>query len=436
MSSIKREYKLNHKLIISAIIAFCVSGFLFLALQNIAYHFIKLYCANPKVISSHLDKKADSLQQYIKMEKIYLTDLSLLEVWKKRNSLTEVAIYAGKNQLYHSSPTLYQISIHKGAEPENDMRAGNSGYTLTFQDGEAVAFMHDQFQHRFRDYAIYINLTIFFLCFITIMIVFIRKKVSKINTLVQEIRILEGGNLYYPITVVGNDELSSLAQEVDDMRKAFIVREQYAGRIAAASNELMTGISHDLRTPLTALIGYLEIMEEETCPAGESPFLGKCKNRAFQIKGLVNNLFEYFFAATTEQLQFQPRICSVKEALQEIIKEHICLIEQSGFNVINEIEFPNADMLTEKAMVQRLFDNLFSNIKKYADPEFPVRFHSVIEKEMFLLTISNRIYTFSEEKGTGIGLKTCEKIMSLHQGSLLYQEQQGMYTLYLRFPIQ
>ncbi|WP_313529379.1 HAMP domain-containing sensor histidine kinase [Anaerotignum sp.] len=436
MNSTKHEYKLNHKLILSAIIAFFISGLLFFVLQHVAYHFIKIYCENPKVVSSHLEQKADSLQQYISTENIQLTDLSQLDVWEKGNALTEVAIYHGKKQVYSSSPTLPELSIRINADSEKDILAWNNGYILTFQDGDAVAFIHDQFQHRFRDYAIYINLTLFFVCFITIMIVFIRKKVSKINTLVQEIRILEGGNLYYPITVVGNDELSSLAQEVDDMRKAFIVREQYAGRVAAASNELMTGISHDLRTPLTALIGYLEIMEEEACPAGESPFLGKCKNRAFQIKGLVNNLFEYFFAATTEQLQFHPKIRSVKEALQEIIKEHICLIEQSGFTVINEIELPNADMLTEKAMVQRLFDNLFSNIKKYADPEFPVRFHSVIEKEMFLLTISNRIYTSSEEKGTGIGLKTCEKIMSLHHGSLLYNEQKDIYTLYLRFPIK
>lgn len=436
MNSTKHEYKLNHQLILSAIVAFFISGLLFFVLQHAAYHIIKIYCENPKVISSHLEQKADSLQQYISTENIQLTDLSRLDVWKKGNALTEVAIYYGKKQVYSSSPTLPELSIRINADAEKDILAWNNGYILTFQDGDAVAFIHDQFQHRFRDYAIYINLTIFFLCFITIMIVFIRKKVSKINTLVQEIRILQGGNLYYPITVIGNDELSSLAQEVDDMRKAFIVREQYAGRVAAASDELMTEISHDLRTPLTALIGYLEIMEEEACPASESPFLEKCKNKAFQIKGLVNNLFEYFFAATTEKLQFQAKICSVKEALQEIIKEHICMIEQSGFTVINEIELPDADMLTEKAMVQRLFDNLFSNIKKYADPEFPVRFHSVVEKEMLLLTISNQICTSPESIGTGIGLRTCEKIMSLHQGSLLHLEQEDTYTLYLRFPLK
>lgn len=436
MNSTKHEYKLNHQLIFSTIIAFFLSGLLFFVLQYAAYHIIKSYCENPKVISSHLEQKADSLQQYISAENIQLTDLSRVDVWKKDNSLTEVAIYCGKKQVYSSSPMLPELSIRINADVEKDILSWNNGYILTFQDGDAVAFIHDQFQHRFRDYAIYINLTIFFLCFIIIMIVFIRKKVSKINTLVQEIRILQGGNLYYPITVIGNDELSSLAREVDDMRKAFIIREQYAGRVAAAGNELMADISHDLRTPLTALIGYLEIMEEEACRTGENPFLGKCKNRAFQIRGLVNNLFEYFFASTTEKLQFQAKICSVKEALQEIIKEHICMIEQSGFAVVNEIKLPNADMLTEKAMMQRLFDNLFSNIKRYADPGFPVRFYSVVEKEMLILTISNQIRSSSESIGTGIGLRICKKIMSLHQGNLLHLEQGGTYTLYLRFPLK
>lgn len=112
------------------------------------------------------------------------------------------------------------------------------------------------------------------------------------------------------------------------------------------------------------------------------------------------------------------------------------MIEQSGFAVVNEIELPNVDMLTEKAMMQRLFDNLFSNIKRYADPGFPVRFYSVVEKEMLILTISNQIRSSSESIGTGIGLRICEKIMSLHQGNLLHLEQGGTYTLYLRFPLK
>ncbi|WP_018211915.1 histidine kinase dimerization/phospho-acceptor domain-containing protein [Desulfitobacterium hafniense] len=63
---------------------------------------------------------------------------------------------------------------------------------------------------------------------------------------------------------------------------------------------MIAGVSHDLRTALTALISYLEVLEGEGIPAKESPFLGKCKNRALQIKDLINHLFDYFFISTND----------------------------------------------------------------------------------------------------------------------------------------
>ncbi|RXM58366.1 HAMP domain-containing protein [Clostridium tetani] len=62
------------------------------------------------------------------------------------------------------------------------------------------------------------------------MILLIQRKVRYINVLEQEIKILKEGDLNYVITVRGNDELAFLAQEIDEMRKAFIAREQYADR--------------------------------------------------------------------------------------------------------------------------------------------------------------------------------------------------------------
>ena len=70
-----------------------------------------------------------------------------------------------------------------------------------------------------------------------------------------------------------------------------------------ATNRLMTSVSHDLRTPLTALLGYLEILEGDPRPASESPYLGKCRQRALQIRGMLNDLFEYFFVSTSDKTQ-------------------------------------------------------------------------------------------------------------------------------------
>ncbi len=429
MSNLNQEHKLAHKLILSAVAAFVVSAALFLLLQNTASRLIEHYCAKPEVVSAHLEKKADSLRQYIRGNGMALSQIEMLDGWLDKEELTELAVYRGNRLIYHSSGTFSALS------PRNEVQQWYNGYTLTFRDGEATALINDLFEHRYKDYATYLNLLAFFLCFITIMILFIRRKVSYINTLEQEIRVLEGGDLNYAISVKGNDELAALAQEIDEMRKAFIAREQYAQRMRAASNKLVTGISHDLRTPLTALIGYLEVMEGEEIPAGQSPFLPKCKNRALQLKSLISNLFEYFFVTMSGDEQLALISCPAKDALDEIIKEHVFLMTQSGFTVTDDIRLPAGTMQIDHGMVQRIFDNLLSNIQRYADPAYPVRLEVVINPQELIMKIQNHVLRCSElSQSTGLGLKVCDKIMTLHRGRFLYKQQGDTYTVELHFP--
>lgn len=429
MSNLNQEYKLAHKLILSAVAAFVVSAALFLLLQNTASRLIERYCGKPEVVSAHLEKKADSLRQYIRGNGMALSQIEMLDGWLDKEELTELAVYRGNRLIYHSSGTFSALS------PRNEVQQWHNGYTLTFRDGEATALINDLFEHRYKDYATYLNLLAFFLCFITIMILFIRRKVSYINTLEQEIRVLEGGDLNYAISVKGNDELAALAQEIDEMRKAFIAREQYAQRMRAASNKLVTGISHDLRTPLTALIGYLEVMEGEEIPAGQSPFLPKCKNRALQLKSLISNLFEYFFVTMSGDEQLALISCPAKDALEEIIKEHVFLMAQSGFTVTDDIKLPAGTMQIDHGMVQRIFDNLLSNIQRYADPAYPIRLGIVADPQALILTIQNHVLrSFELSQSTGLGLKVCDKIMSLHRGCFLHRQQGDTYTVELHFP--
>ncbi|SHN69989.1 HAMP domain-containing sensor histidine kinase [Desulfitobacterium chlororespirans] len=435
MNRAKREYKLSQTLMITAVLACLASALLFLGLQYLSRGIIHDYCKKPEVISAHIEKKITSLRQYIKDNHISLSDLSELDNWMRGKELTEIVIYHD-NMLIYSSHTLSPSFSFPSQPKFPDFYLWHNKYILTFQEGTAEVFIKDFFEHRYIDYITYFNLLVFFLCFITIMVFFIHKKVSYINTLEKEIRILEGGDLHYSITIKGNDELASLAQEIDEMRKAFIAREDYAERVRVATNTLMAGVSHDLRTPLTALIGYLEVLEGEDIPARESPFLRKCKNRALQIKDLINHLFDYFFISTNDYKEIDLKHYPAQEVLREMIHEHIYLMEQSGFTVSSTIELPERTIKVDPGMIQRIFDNMLSNVQRHADPAHPIRLYSTIDSGELVLVFENHgQHSLEPTPKTGLGLNNCQKIMLLHQGWFIYRQNDHVFTVQLSFPL-
>lgn len=420
-------------MIISTIVTFLFSTMLFSILQTISYKIIRNYCSQSDVVSRNLKKKAESLQNYICNNNLSMSEISQIDQWIKKEDLTQVSIYRGNILLYNSKAAYRGISLKESMEY---IQPWQNRHMIVFNDGTLIAVIEYWFEHRYRDYVTYANLLIFFVFFITIMILLIQRKVRYINVLEQEIKILEGGDLNYVITVRGNDELASLAQEIDEMRKAFIAREQYADRVRTASNELMIGISHDLRTPLTALIGYLDVLEGGDIPASEGTFLKKCKNRAYQIKFLINNLFEYFFLSTTTDEQIQLSICSVNEELDEIIRDHIFLLNQSGFLVKNKSTLCTNKIEINRNMMQRVFDNLLSNTCKYADPSFPITLISVVNEHELIIEIHNYILDPLENlQRTGIGLKICEKILLEHNGRFIHLKNENVFKVQLIFPI-
>lgn len=85
---------------------------------------------------------------------------------------------------------------------------------------------------------------------------------------------------------------------------------------------------------------------------------------------------------------------------------------------------------------RRVFDNLFSNITKYADTSAPVTIAYRIEDRWLLMDITNVIKTEDHEvHSTGIGLKTCHKIISQHKGEITFTSTGSRYSVHIRLPV-
>lgn len=126
----------------------------------------------------------------------------------------------------------------------------------------------------------------------------------------------------------------------------------------------ITNISHDLRTPLTAMFGYLDLMEKNELPESARQYLGQIRNRADAMKTLTEELFRYSVAAAQPAPNLS-RVC-VNEVLEESIASFYGAISERG--IIPEIEICEEKMIriADKSALLRIFSNIIENALKYS----------------------------------------------------------------------
>lgn len=129
--------------------------------------------------------------------------------------------------------------------------------------------------------------------------------------------------------------------------------------------EAVAGLSHDLRTPLTALIGYLDLLEQEENGETVRRYLSQIRNRTEALKDLTEELFQYSVAASSQELHPEP--VDVVGALEESLLSFYGVMQEKGIEpVIHLPEAPVCRSLDISA-VNRIFSNIVSNALKYSD---------------------------------------------------------------------
>lgn len=140
----------------------------------------------------------------------------------------------------------------------------------------------------------------------------IRKKIRYIMVLHDEIEILEGGSLDYPITVKGKDELSELAEGLDCMRVSFQGMIEREANIVQENQKMITEMSHDIRTPVTSIMLYTEILKNGKYKDEEqlNEYIERIDRKAHRMKQLTDNFFEYMLVTGDDEIELEePEFC-------------------------------------------------------------------------------------------------------------------------------
>ena len=266
-------------------------------------------------------------------------------------------------------------------------------------------------------------------------LLFLRKKVQNIGILKDHILQMSGGDLNQPIRPMGNDELGILAQELDQMRSTLYSNIQQETESRRANQDLITAMSHDLRTPLTILHGYLDILALGRNPDQQSEYIRRCLQKTEDIQQLTDRMFEY--SLVYEPPQFQVLTPLPLKDLQLTLTEHLDFLRLAGFQTSETFAPLSGQMKGDEASLKRLFQNLFSNILKYGDKSEPVTLQFSVENDTCQITLSNTVKLIhSDIESNQIGLKSAEKIAELHHGTLTFcQTKENQFIVTVTLPV-
>ena len=206
--------------------------------------------------------------------------------------------------------------------------------------------------------------------------------------------------------------------------------------------EAVTNISHDLRTPLTAINGYLDLLECEEQSENVRRYLSQIKNRTEALKNLTEELFRYSVVTSSQDLKPEPM--DVVRALEESLLSFYGVMQEKGIQP--EIELPEKAVFREldAAAVSRIFSNIIGNALKYSDGDL-----SVTMDETGCVSVSNtagnldavtvgrlfdRFYTVEASRNsTGLGLSIAKHLTERMGGSIQADYHHGRLYIIIRF---
>lgn len=378
------------------------------------------------------ERRIIDLQAYVQKNDLTAFDAAKLSGWTKKQPLILMEIYRANVLLYTSSvPEELYNGQNSALSPYYEWV---SYYEVTFADGPAEVVVYANDTYRW-----FTNLTIgsLVLSLLTFLFVFLwgsRGLVRYICRLSAEIKAMEGGDLDVPITQKGNHELSDLAKSLDSMRCAFKEQREREASIFRASQTMITAMSHDLRTPLTALQIYIDILRyKKYDPKQLCEYLDKIDAKASQIKQISDNIFEYALVSKQQDITLDAP-APFREVFHDILSEAAAHLSSQGFTFDLALSWPAQKISVYPLYIKRLIDNAVSNIMKYADPAVPVRIETLSEEDRVGLKIMNSIRTVpAEQDSTHIGLANMRAMMEKMNGTCQIEKTDTEFTVKIMF---
>lgn len=251
-----------------------------------------------------------------------------------------------------------------------------------------------------------------------------------------------------------SEELKGVEDEMNMVRETALLSARHAKEAEQRKNDLIVYLAHDLKTPLTSVIGYLTLLtdERDISAGSREKYTEIALNKAERLEELINEFFEITrFNLTAMELDMET--INLSMMMEQITSEFEPVLRGKNLTFCREIE-PGVAMTCDSDKMQRVFDNLIRNAVNYSYPSSAINIFLKQQEEEIVIQVSNHGKTIAPEKltrifeqffrldsarssytgGSGLGLAISKEIVELHGGTIAAESENESITFTVRLP--
>lgn len=250
---------------------------------------------------------------------------------------------------------------------------------------------------------------------------------------------ISAGNFGTRINIKHDDEFALIASRVNRMADDVKQLIEDNRKNEYTKNELITSVAHDLRTPLTSIIGYLDLVSKDSNLSGsvKQRYIEIAYSKSKRLEKLIEDLFAYTKFSFGEVVMDKSEIDMIK-FVNQLVDEFYPSFQENGLDYDFTSNVPSAVVVADGNLLARAFANLISNAIKYGKDGKCVRLKLVKETDKIIVSVINygklipekdlknvfnRFYRVegsrsSETGGTGLGLAIAKSIIEMHEGTI------------------